>query len=254
MRLAGKTAIITGGAGSAGAEIVRTFAREGADVVIVDLFAADGEALAAELNADGKSATYVNMDITSATEWEALAKATVARTGRIDVLVNNAAISSMIAPDIFDLDVWQRMLSVNLTGPFLGIKAVLPAMQAGGSGSIVNICSIGALIAADPGHVGYSASKAGLAGLTRTIADRYGPDGVRANNIYPGALPPMRKPEGATTIAATEGARERMVQMTPVRRLGRPDDIANAALYFASDESGYVTGADLVVDGGIVIK
>lgn len=256
MRLSGKTAIVTGGAGSLGSAIARRFTEAGASVVMVDIVPEDGATRARELKDSGANAMYINADIADASEWARIVEETLAAYGKIDVLVNNAGLSSMIGDDRFALDIWDRLISVNLTAPFLAIREVLPVMQKAGSGSIVNVCSVGALVALDPGHVGYTASKAGLAGLTRVIADRFGSDGIRANNIYPGAMPPMRKPEGIEKAVATstEDSRARAVGITPLEKLGTADDIAWAALYFASEESTYVTGADLRVDGGIAIR
>ena len=251
MRLQGKTAIITGGAGSLGRAETRMFVEQGASVVFVDLAEDDGRALEDELVAQGGKATFVAADITTAQGWKEIVGVATAQYGGVDILVNNAGLTSMMADDPFDKGVWQKMLDIKLVAPMLGIEAVLPSMTERGGGSIVNVCSVTALIAADPGNVGYTASNAGLAGLTRSIAGRYGELGIRANNVYPGAMPPMRTPEGAPQLASS---REKLIEATPLGRTGEPDDIAYAVLYFASDESSFVTGADLVVDGGVVIR
>jgi NAD(P)-dependent dehydrogenase (short-subunit alcohol dehydrogenase family) len=251
MRLKGKTAIITGGAGSLGSAQTRLFVAQGAQVVFVDVVTDDGRALQAELSSAGGEASFVQADITTAEGWNTIREQTVASHGGVDVLVNNAGLTSMLTDDPFDTAVWQKMIDVKMSAPILGIHAVLPSMIERGGGSIVNVCSLAALIACDPGNFGYTASNAGLAGLTRAVASRYGRHQVRVNNIYPGAMPPMRSPGGASSLA---NSREALEAMTALGRIGEPRDIAYAALYLASDESSYVTGADLVVDGGVAIR
>lgn len=251
MRLKDKTAIITGGAGSLGSAETRLFVENGASVVFVDVVAEEGAALEGELRSAGGKASFVHADITTADGWGAILDRATAEHGGVDILVNNAGLSSMLTEEPFVGDLWQKMLDIKLKAPALGIEAVLPSMIERGGGSIVNICSIAALSALDPGNFGYAASNAGLAGLTRAVAGRYGRHKIRANNIYPGAMPPMRVPGGSTPLAKS---REKLAEMTAIGRIGEPDDIAYAALYLASDESSYVTGADLVVDGGVMIR
>jgi NAD(P)-dependent dehydrogenase (short-subunit alcohol dehydrogenase family) len=220
-------------------------------VVFVDVAAEDGRALEAEITAAGGKASFAHADITTAEGWNTILEHAVASYGGVDILVNNAGLTSMLTDDPFDTAVWQKMIDVKLTAPILGIQAVLPAMIERGGGSIVNVCSLAALIACDPGNFGYTASNAGLAGMTRAVAGRYGKHKIRANNIYPGAMPPMRTPDGPSPLASSRDAIE---AMTALGRIGEPRDIAYAALYLASDESSYVTGADLVVDGGVAIR
>jgi NAD(P)-dependent dehydrogenase (short-subunit alcohol dehydrogenase family) len=248
VRLSGKTAIITGGAGSLGSAQTRLFASEGAQVVFVDVAAEDGQKLEAEIAGAAGDAVFVLADITTSEGWTAILEETATSYGGVDILVNNAGLTSVGVEDPFDINVWESMMAVKLKASFLGIKTVLPSMIERGGGSIVNICSVTALSGVEPGNFGYTAGYAGLAGLTRAVANRYGKDKIRVNNIYPGAMPPMRNHRRSPQPT---GSREAMI---PLGRLGEASDVAYAALYLASDESSYVTGADLVVDGGVLLR
>ena len=253
MRLQGKTAVITGGAGSLGTAQTTLFAEQGANVVFVDVVADVGSALQDRLMAAGHHVQFVHADITTQDGWQAIVERTTAAYGGVDVLVNNAGLSSMMGEDPFDPEVLQLMLDIKLKAPLLGVRACIPSMTERGGGSVVNICSVAALIAVDPGNFGYTAGNAGLAGLTRAIAWRFGRNGIRANSIFPGAMPPMRDP-GAQSQTKLAPSREALASLTAAGRTGEPIDIAYAALYLASDESSYVTGAELVVDGGVVAR
>ena len=251
MRLQGKTAIITGAASGMGAEEARLFAREGANVVVSDVSDADGQAVAREIEDAGGEAAYVRCDVTSRESWDALIRAAVERYGGLDILVNNAGVSSSAYDDPLDVDGWQRIMDVNATGVYLGTRAAIPAMRERGGGSIVNISSIMGFVGGEGGHPAYHASKGAVRIFTKATAVRYGPDGIRANSVHPGFMPPMksaRRPPGA------DAARDEMIRLTPLRRRGETAEVAYGVLFLASDEASFVTGTELVIDGGFIAR
>lgn len=238
-RLENKVAIITGGASGIGEKMVDIFSREGATVIAADI---NEDALA---KADQKeNVTGMKLDVSSDEAWEQLAKDIIGRFGKIDILVNNAGISSEKSFKDITSDDWQLMMSINSFGPFAGIRHVAPYMAETGRGSIINISSYTAQIGQGFNH--YSASKGAVRALSKAAATQFGRSGVRVNALFPGII------ETPMTAALDESKAlvEQLVQATPLQRLGKPEDIANAALYFASDESSYITGAELVIDGG----
>lgn len=244
-RLAGKVALVTGAASGLGLAGARAMAQEGARLLMTDM--RDGADLAAELREAGHQAEFLAHDIADPADWDRAIAMAAERHGRLDVLVNNAGLSGSGLPDVTALDVFDRLVAVNLRGAFLGLRAAVPLMRARG-GSIVNVCSIAAVMGTPGVHIGYHASKGGLAAMTRAAAAEYGPLGIRVNNILPGVMPPMSDrplPPGST--------RDRIVAQVPLGRRGEVGDIAQAMVYLASDESGYVTGTDLVVDGGFSV-
>jgi NAD(P)-dependent dehydrogenase (short-subunit alcohol dehydrogenase family) len=247
MRLPRKTAIITGAASGMGLADARRFVQEGAQVVLTDQLAEAGQALAEQLTAEGHQVLFVPHDVSDPAQWDAVVQATLQRFGRIDILVNNAGISGSAVPDVTELDLFDRLIAVNLRGTFLGIRAVVPSMAAAGGGAIVNISSICSHVGTPGVHVGYHASKGGIRALTKAAAAQYGPQKIRVNSIHPGAMPPMRDRQ-----LTTHDARERVIARVPLRRVGEVDDVANTVLFLASDESAYITGAELSVDGGFL--
>lgn len=247
MRLHHKVAIITGAASGMGLADARCFVREGASVVITDQLADAGQALADALTAQGHSALFVQHDVSDPAQWDAVVQATMQRFGRIDILVNNAGISGSAVPDVTELELFDRLISVNLRGTFLGIRAVVPSMAGGSGGSIINISSICSHVGTPGVHVGYHASKGGIRALTKAAAAQYGPQKIRVNSIHPGAMPPMRDRQ-----LSSHAARDRVIARVPLGRVGEADDVANTVLFLASDESAYITGAELVVDGGFL--
>ena len=247
MRLEGKVAIITGGANGMGAEECRIFAREGAKVVIADVMEEEGRQVEAEIAESGGDAVFMKLDVTSESDWEAAVEATVDRYGKVDVLVNNAGISGTHHPDTLSTEAWDTFMDINAKGVFLGMKTVIPQMQAVGGGSIVNISSISGIVGQNVIHMGYNASKGAVRIVTKSAAVQYAQEGIRVNSVHPGAMPPMR----SSSAARDPDMRSNMVANgVPMHRIGRPEEVGYAVLFLASDEASYITGAELVVDGG----
>jgi NAD(P)-dependent dehydrogenase (short-subunit alcohol dehydrogenase family) len=248
MRLENKVALITGGASGMGASMARIFAREGAKLVVADMLEAEGKAIAAEITTANGAAIFQRLDVTSEAEWQAAIDAALAAFGRLDILVNDAGISGSAVEDLFDTAAWEKIMAVNASGTFLGIKFAIPVMKAGGGGSIVNISSISGVTGQRGIHVAYNASKGAVRTLTKAAAVQHGRDNIRVNSIHPGLMPPMRT-SGRT---ADPAVRARMLEGVPLRRAGRVEEVANAALFLASDEASYITGIELYVDGGFL--
>ena len=247
MRLDGKVTIITGGASGMGAEECRIFAREGAKVVIADVSDDLGRQVEAEIAESGGEAVFMHLDVTSEDAWEASISATVERYGKVDVLVNNAGISSTHNPDFMSTEAWDNFMAINARGVFLGMKSVIPQMQAIGGGSIVNISSVSGIVGNVGNHMGYNASKGAVRLVTKSAAVQYAQDGIRVNSVHPGLMPPMR------SSGAAHGPEMRSIRagQVPMRRSGRTEEVGYAVLFLASDEASYITGAELVVDGGM---
>lgn len=252
MRLAGKTAIVSGGAHGMGAVESRLLAREGAKVVIADIRDADGRRVEAEINEAGGESVYVPTDVISEASWVNVVAEAVSRFGRLDVLVNNAGISSRAVPDEDSLESWTRIMDVNARGVFLGTKRAIEQMRQNGGGSIVNISSIAGLVGMTSGHPAYNASKGAVRIFTKAMAVRYGRDNIRVNSVHPGYMPPMMGNIAAETVR--EGRRAMLAEQVPLGREGRQEEVANAVLFLASDEASYITGAELVVDGGFTAR
>ena len=246
MRLDGKVAFISGGARGMGASEARLFAKEGAKVAFGDLLEDEGRRLEAEINETGGQALFIHLDVTSGSDWERSISATVARFGKLDVLVNNAGVSAQGRVEDTTVEEWDRVMDVNAKGVFLGTKAVIPEMRKAGSGSIINISSQLGLVGVDNSSPQYQASKGAVRLLTKSTAIQYAEDGIRANSVHPGPIvTPMTEarrsnPEQSDLTASR----------VPMGRYGQPEEVAYAVLYLATDESSYVTGSELVVDGG----
>lgn len=241
-RLANKIAIITGGARGMGAETCRLFVAEGATVVIADLLEAEGLALAEEL---GQAASFHRLDVSNEDNWQQLVNETAQRFGRIDVLVNNAAVLVFGAIEQLAKADFERALAVNLTGTFLGIHTVAPIMREQRAGSIVNISSVDGLRGVNA-LAAYVASKWGVRGLTKVAALELGPHGIRVNSVHPGGVDTqMSNPSGASREELAGQYRQ-----VPLQRIGAPEEIARATLFLASDDASYCNGSELSVDGG----
>ncbi|MCH9672707.1 MAG: SDR family oxidoreductase [Gammaproteobacteria bacterium] len=246
MRLAGKVALISGASQGIGAAVAQRFAEEGAIVILGDVNETAGEGLASQLAKTGAQAQFYRLDVTDSKAWEATVASLMADHGRLDILVNNAGIYQREPLDAISEADWDRMMSVNAKGPFLGVKAVLGAMRASGGGSIVNISSTAGLRASIAAH--YGASKGAVRLMTKSIAMVYAKDGIRCNSVHPGPV------ETAMGYAAVpEDIREERLGGVPLGRYAAPVEIANAVLFLASDEASFVTGSELVVDGGATI-
>jgi NAD(P)-dependent dehydrogenase (short-subunit alcohol dehydrogenase family) len=245
MRLANKVAIISGAASGMGAATARMFAREGAKVVIADVLEHDGRQVAEGI---GVSARFEPLDVTKEESWAAAVAATTRHFGKLDVLVNNAGISGSAEQDFYSTEAWHRIMAVNATGVFFGMKYAIPAMVANGGGSIVNLSSIAGIIGSEHVHVAYNASKAAVRLMTKWAAVQHAKDNIRANSVHPGIMPPMRT-SGRTADPAIRA--ERMGTI-PMRRPGEVDEVAYAILFLASDESSYITGSEIHVDGGVL--
>ena len=241
--LEGQTAIVTGAARGIGAAVAATLADAGATVIATDVLADDLEKTAAEL---GDAVTAAELDVSDETGWQQLVKKTLSDTGRIDILVNNAGILAFSTVEDTDPTLFRRMLDINVTGSFLGIRAVTPAMKAAKSGAIVNLSSSAAILPHNATSA-YAASKFAIRGLTRVGALELGPFGIRVNSIHPGGVnTPMTNPQGLSSEELA--ARFRFV---PQQRGSEPEEIAAAVLFLASDQSSYCNGSELVVDGGM---
>lgn len=234
-RLAGKVALISGGARGMGASHVRTFVAEGAKVVFGDILGDEGKAVAADL---GDAVRYVHLDVTKPDDWDAAVATALGEYGHLDVLVNNAGIINIGTLEDYALSEWQRILDINLTGVFLGIRAVVKPMKEAGRGSIINISSIEGMAGTIACH-GYTASKFGVRELTKSAALELGPNNIRVNSIHPGLVKtPM-----------TDWVPDDTFQ-TALGRAAEPKEVSSLAVYLASDESSYSTGSEFVVDGG----
>ena len=243
MRLAGRTALITGGARGQGAAHGRRLAEEGAQVLLGDILDDLGEQHAGELRAAGHDVHYVHLDVTDARQWNAAVQAAEERFGRLDVLVNNAGVVR-VAPVVEESDDgWQTTMAVNSTGVFYGMRAAIPALRRQGGGSIVNIASIYGPVGA-PNYVAYCASKGAVIAMTKVAALEHAQDRIRVNAICPG---PVRTP-----MSEEEG--DASVDVTPLRRRAEPAEISAAVAFLASDDAVYVTGAELAVDGGYLAR
>ncbi|UCD69402.1 MAG: glucose 1-dehydrogenase [Betaproteobacteria bacterium] len=247
MRLAEKVALITGAASGMGESAARLFAREGAKVVITDILLEQGESVASSILEDDGQAHFMALDVTDETQWRAAVDATVARYGRLDILINNAGLSGAV-PDRMDLAYFDKLMAVNARGNFLGMKYAIPVMQRAGGGSIVNMSSMSGIVGQEFVHMGYNGAKGAIRLMTKSAAVQYGKHGIRVNSVHPGLMPPMR-----TSIASADPKlREKVIETIPLRRAGRVEEAAYALLFLASDEASYITGAELLVDGGVV--
>jgi len=263
MRLKGKSAIVTGAGSGIGRATAIALAREGAAVMLTDIDDAGGHATLEAIAKAGARAAYRHQDVVDEGQWREVVAETVRLHGHLDTLVNNAGIGSGQLVTEMSLEAWNRQVAINLTGPFLGVKHCVPVMRAGGrGGSIINISSVAGLEGA-PGLAGYCATKGGIRLFSKAVAKEYAADRIRCNSVHPGIIdtPIWTKIDegglGATrdALGTPPGANSIPVDAialvnTPLQRAGQPEEIAAGIVFLASDESSFVTGSELVIDGG----
>ena len=248
-KLDGKVALISGGARGQGAAEARLFAQEGGKVVLADILDAQGRQVEAEINELGGDALYIHLDVTSESDWQNAVQATVAKYGKLDILVNNAAIiiEKAAIEDRAAAD-WDRVFEVNAKGVFLGTKHAIPEMRKAGGGSIVNISSVAGIGQSLHQEPAYAASKGAVRIFSKVTAAQHAADGIRCNSVHPG---PIDTDMLATAMGDEARLQDRLARV-PMRRMGSADEIAKGVLYLASDDSSYVTGSELVIDGGAI--
>ena len=246
MRLEGKVALISGGARGQGAAEAKLFAGEGAKVVFGDILDDLGKQVEAEIHEVGGEALYIHLDVTNAADWASAVEAAVSRYGRLDVLVNNAGITIRKNVEDTTEEDWDRIMAINAKGVFLGTKQAIPAMRESGGGSIVNISSTAGLVGSPYSGASYAATKGAVRLFTKATAIQYAKEGIRCYSVHPGLLEtPMTQ-----DMLADAAHREERTQRIPLGRVGTAEDVAYGVLYLASDESSFVTGSELVIDGG----
>jgi len=249
MRLKGKVALITGAARGQGAAEARLFAQEGAKVILADVTDQEGIAVAAEIAEAGGDAIYVHLDVANEDEWYAAVQSGVAAFGKLDILVNNAGIWRRGHVMETSSEQWDDIMGVNAKGVFLGTKAAIPEMRKAGGGSIVNISSTAGLVGSKT-SAAYSASKGAVRIFSKSTAVQYASEGIRANSIHPGPI----DTDMGDQVWPDVTSREASISRTALARIGTANDIAYGALYLASDESSFVTGSELVIDGGVTAQ
>ena len=248
-KLDGKVALISGGARGQGAAEARLFAQEGAKVVIADILDAQGQQVEAEINELGGDALYIHLDVTSESDWQNAVQATVAKYGKLDILVNNAAIIiEKAAIEDRAAAEWDLVFEVNAKGVFLGTKHAIPEMRKAGGGSIVNISSVAGIGQSLHQEPAYAASKGAVRIFSKVTAAQHAADGIRCNSVHPG---PIDTDMLASAMGDEARLQDRLARV-PMRRMGSVDEIAKGVLYLASDDSSYVTGSELVIDGGAI--
>ena len=249
MRVEGKVALISGGAGGIGAATAKLLAEEGAAVVIADILEDEGQATESSISEAGGRALFVNLDVTSEESWNNAVRSAVSSFGKLDILVNNAGVSHRAGVEETTSEAWDNVMDVNVKGVFLGTKAAIPEMRKAGGGSIINISSIYGLVGSVT-SAAYHSSKGAVRIFNKSTAIQYASENIRANSVHPGFVdsPMTRAHHDNPNI------HEERVAKMPLGRMGEPEDIAAGILYLASDESSFVTGAELVIDGGMTAQ
>jgi cyclopentanol dehydrogenase len=247
MRLTGKVALITGGARGQGAAEAKLFAKEGAKVVITDILDNEGKKTEAEITETGGKCLYMHHDVTNSKDWETIVSKTVEHFGKIDILLNNAGIAVWGTNDDTSEEIWDSVMDVNAKGVFLGTKHVVPEMKKNGSGSIINVSSISGIIGQPAIQPVYNASKGAVRIFTKSTAVQYGKYGIRANSIHPGGV----DTDMIAHLTEDDERQQRIKETVPLQRIADPIEIAYGALFLASDESSFMTGSEMVMDGGV---
>jgi cyclopentanol dehydrogenase len=243
-RLDGKVALITGAARGQGETEARLFAQEGAKVVLTDVLVEPGQQVAASIRTAGGEATFLQLDVSNPDEWHEVVRHTVQTYGRLDILINNAGIAQRAGLLETSLEDWDRLMDINLKGVFLGMKYAIPAMLESGGGTVINISSTSGIVGF-PGGTAYHAAKGGVRLLTKVVAAEFATRGIRVNSIHPGIV------ETPMTDNMAPQRMQLLLDRTPMGRKGQPQEIAYGALFLASDEASFMTGAELVIDGGM---
>jgi cyclopentanol dehydrogenase len=245
-RLDGKVALISGGARGQGATEVHLFVREGAKVVFGDVLDEEGRQVEAAVRTGGGEARYVHLNVTSEADWRRAVETAVQHYGRLNVLVNNAGILIRKGIEETTEDDWDRIMAVNVKGVFLGTKYAIPAMRRAGGGSIINISSTAGLVGNPYGSSAYTASKGGVRLFTKATAIQHAPDNIRCNSVHPGPI----DTDMIRDTLSDPALRAQRLQRIPLGKVGTVEDVAYGVLYLASDEASFVTGSELVIDGG----
>ena len=246
MRLNDKAVLISGGARGMGSVEAKLFCSEGASVIIGDILEEEGRKIEAEISEPGGVCIFVRLDVTSEEDWESAVNLAVERFGKLDILINNAGIFPMESIEDTTVESWDRVMDVNAKGVFLGTKAAIPAMRTSGGGSIINLSSIAGLVGSAY-SASYNATKGAVRLLTKSTAIQYAKDGIRANSIHPGGV----DTDMIAHITGDELRQQRIKETVPLQRIANPIEIAYGALFLASDESSYMTGSEMVMDGGV---
>ncbi|MGE5287214.1 MAG: SDR family NAD(P)-dependent oxidoreductase [Micromonosporaceae bacterium] len=248
-RLHGRVALVTGAASGIGEAIAKRLAGEGAAVLVTDVQDAAGTRVVKEVVGNGGRASYVHLDVTSEPEWEAAAAAALEEFGRLDILVNNAGMGDLAAIEDTSLEDWNRTISIDQTGVFLGMKTAGAALAASGHGSVINISSIFGTSGGFGTSPAYHAAKGAVRTLTKNVALHWAGNGVRVNSVHPGFIdtPILDQAKGTPIEQA-------MLDVTPMGRLGKPAEIAAGVAYLASDDASFVTGLELYIDGGYMAR
>ncbi len=249
-RFSGKVVFISGGAKGQGAEEARMFGSENAKVVITDILDEPGTLLQKKLTSIGIDCLYLHLDVTKESEWEKAYAETLSKFSKVDILVNNAGIVSRNSITETSLEEWENVLKINATGSFLGTKLAVPIMQEIGGGSIINISSTGGLVSSPTLGAAYASSKAAIHLLTKTTALQYAKDNIRCNSVHPGPIATDMLDE----ITSNPEMLELYEQKIPLGRLGKPEEVAHAVLFLASEEASFITGTELIIDGGMLAQ
>ena len=249
MRLNDKAVLISGGARGMGSVEAKLFCSEGASVIIGDILEEEGRKIEAEISESGGVCIFVRLDVSSEEDWESAVNLAVERFGKLDILINNAGIFPMESIEDTTVESWDRVMDVNAKGVFLGTKAAIPAMRASGGGSIINLSSIAGLVGSAY-SASYNATKGAVRLLTKSTAIQYAKDGIRANSIHPGLIDTLM----ASELLSDPELQIKRLASTPMGRTGTAEEIAYGALFLASDESSFMTGSELVIDGGFTAQ
>ena len=251
MRLEGKSALISGGARGIGAAITQLFSKHGAQVVFGDLLEGEGKAVEYAIQKSGVNASFVKLDVVSEASWEYAIDTVVEQFGKLDILVNNAAIRGLGGPEETTVETWDAVMAVNMRGTFLGTKLAIPEMRKIGGGSIINMSSQMGVVGSNTSDSAYHASKGAIRIFTKSTAVQHAKEGIRVNSVHPG---PILTPATKNRMGIGSYERETFLSNIPLGRIGTVQDVAYGVLYLASDESSFVTGSELVIDGGWIAQ